>query len=90
MAEHLVAEFKLPGVHIEPLREFLENIKDIEHKKTTCIKNQKTILDENRLFDETVNAYFSYDKINNLSTQELKKLTTKMNKLEEVMYGTLP
>lgn len=90
LAEHLVAEFKLPGVHIEPLRDFLENIKDIEYKKTTCTKNQKTILDEKSMFGETVNAYFSYDKINSLNTQELKELTTKMNKLEEkVMYGTL-
>ena len=93
LAEHLVAEFKLPGVHIEPLREFLEKLKDIEHiKKTSSIKKQKpildkkTMLDEKSMFEETLKKYFSYNKINDLTSQELDELSNKLSILESQYY----
>ena len=89
LAEHLVAEFKLPGVHIEPLREFLENVKHKKQRKDHC-KREKTIKEKNRELDEIVKQYLMGKNINTLEKKELEELTTKINKLEEVMYGTLP
>lgn len=91
LAEHLVAEFKLQGVHVEPLWEFLEKVKNIKRNKQRPCKKEKITTDKNRELDEILKKYFMDGNINKLDSRELEELTTKINKIEEeVMCEMLP
>jgi thioredoxin reductase len=84
LAEHLVAEFKLPGVHIEPLKDLLEKVKQYNKHEKKEKKNKKQCLTDNeKQIEDILSNYIFGGKINSLNDDEIDKLSNKIDMLEK-------